>query len=138
MDDDDLDLIAEAKVGISERERARIREEAEERRRRRDNLATRGRDANELKRDLFHSSSEEESGGGWNRGGGGGKSRDRARDKAVARKKIGEGGRRNGEKKGARGDRDEFDEDNLDNFLADGHRVGGDAGCGEIWGTTTT
>ena len=74
-------------MGISERERARIREEAEERRRRRDNLAARGRDANELKRDLFHSSSEEESGGGWNRGGGGGKSRDRARYKATTHKK---------------------------------------------------
>ena len=70
MDDDDLDLIAEAKGGICERERARIREEAEERRRRRDNLAVRGRDANELKRGLFHSSSEEEGGGGGKRGGG--------------------------------------------------------------------
>ena len=47
-----------------EREKNRIREEAEERRRKRDNIAARGRDANELKRGLFHSSSEEEGGGG--------------------------------------------------------------------------
>ena len=72
MDDDDLDIITEAKGGISERERARIREEAEERRRRRDNLTVRGRYANKLKRGLFHLSSEEEGCGGGKRGGGGG------------------------------------------------------------------
>ena len=58
MDDYYLDLIAEAYGGISEREKNRISDKSEERRRR-DNLAVRGRDANELKIGLFHSFSEE-------------------------------------------------------------------------------
>ena len=40
MDDDDLDIIAEAQGGISEREKNRIREKAEERRRRRKEVAS--------------------------------------------------------------------------------------------------
>ena len=69
--------------------------------------------------------SDEEGGGGGKRGGGGGNFCDRARDKTAAHKDRREGGGKNGKKKGRRGDWDEFNEDNLNNFLVE---VGDDNG----------